>query len=59
MGCQLKELEYEGGQRQVHDACIVCTVVGEKAHLGMKLNSEEIKPVFLSIVELCYAGGIS
>jgi len=23
-------------QRKVHDACIVCTVVSEKAHLRMK-----------------------
>ena len=28
--------QIKGGQMQVHDVCIVCTVVGEKAHLGMK-----------------------
>ena len=26
--CQRKELEHKGGQRQVHDVCIVRTVVG-------------------------------
>ena len=26
----------QGRQRQVHDACIVRTAAGEKAHLGMK-----------------------
>ena len=31
-----KELENKGGQMQVHDACIVRTVDGEKAHLGTK-----------------------
>ena len=34
--CQQKLLEYKAGQTQVHDACIVCTAVGEKAHLRMK-----------------------
>ena len=33
---QPKELEHKGGQRQVHNACIVRTAVGKKAHLGMK-----------------------
>ena len=28
--------EKNWGQRKVHDACIVHTAVGEKAHLGMK-----------------------
>ena len=32
--CQRKELEHKGGQRYVHDTCIVCTAVGKKAHLG-------------------------
>ena len=34
--CQQKEVEHKGGQRQVHDACIVCTAVGKNAHLGTK-----------------------
>ena len=47
-----------------HDMCIACSAVGKKEHFGMKpmLNSEEIKPVALSIVELRYiylGGGIS
>ena len=55
-----KKLEHKGGRRQLHDAYIVHTAVGtEKAHLRMKAtsNSEEIKPVALSIVKLCLAGG--
>ena len=36
----------------MHDVCIVCTAVGEKAHFGTK-NSKEIKPIAISIVELC------
>ena len=36
---------------------IVCTAVGEKACL--QTNSEEIKPVALSIDELSLAGDIS
>ena len=31
-----KELEHKGGHKQVHDVCIVHTVVGKKAHLEMK-----------------------
>ena len=39
--------------------CIVQTAVGEKMTLDeATLNSEEIKPVALSIVELCLAEGI-
>ena len=34
--CQRKELKHKGGQRQFHDACIVCTAVGKKAHLRTK-----------------------
>ena len=33
---QRKELEHRGGQKQVHDACIVHTAVGKKAHLKTK-----------------------
>ena len=34
--CQRKELEHKGGQKEVHGTCIVRTVVGKKAHIGMK-----------------------
>jgi len=40
-----------------NDMCIVHTVASEKACLGM--SSEEIKPVALSSVELCFDKGIS
>ena len=29
--CQQKELRHKGGQKEVHDACIVHTAAGEKA----------------------------
>ena len=32
--CQRKVLEHKGGQKQVHDVCIVRTSVGKKARLG-------------------------
>ena len=31
-----RELLHKGGQREVHDVCIVGTMVNKKAHLGMK-----------------------
>ena len=37
--------------------CIVHTAVGKREEATS--NNEEIKPVTLSIVELCLAGGIS
>ena len=46
--CQQKELEYKGGQRQVHDACIVQYVLQlEKDTFQDEAmsNSEEIKPI--------------
>ena len=37
--------EHKGGQKVVHDACIVCTAVGKQTFTyEVKLNSEEIKP---------------
>jgi len=38
---QQKELEHNGGQRYVHDTCIVHTAVGKKAHLGEHSNIEQ------------------
>ena len=47
-------------QRQVHDACIVCIACGWHTFWDEAIsNSEMIKPVALSIVELCLARGIS
>ena len=59
--CQQKYWNTKGGQRQVHGVCIVRTEVGKKGTSQDKamLNSKEIKPVALSIVELYLAGGIS
>ena len=56
-----------GTQRRtkvVHDTCIACLAVDEKAHLKTKQreekeNREEIKSVATSIVELRLAEGIS
>ena len=58
---QRKELEYKGGQRYVHNACIVCTAVDKKGTSQDEAtsSSEEIKLIAISIVELCLAEGIS
>ena len=51
--CQQKELEHKGGQRQVHDTCIVHTVVGEKVYRARDettSNSEEVKPITIFIL---------
>ena len=36
LGLSAKKMGHKGGQRQVHDVCIVHTAVCKKAHLGMK-----------------------
>jgi len=52
--CQQKELEHKGGQRH---AGYVAAVVGERHISGQNdvEYSKGIKPVALSIVELCLA----
>ena len=42
----------------VHDACIARTRKGTPRDKATS-NNEEIKPIALSIAELCLAGGIS
>ena len=60
LSCQRKELEHKGGQRQVHDVyCMYCGWRKGASRDEVMPNSEEIKPVAISIVELCLAGEIS
>ena len=52
--------KHKGGQRQVHDAVLYILWLAKRLSYWDEAtsNSEEIKPVALFIVELCWAGGI-
>ena len=64
--CQLKELEHKGGQRLVHDVCIMHTAVGEKARLGNspgKLDTDSLAALLLRLTNCLfycgrYCGGV-
>ena len=60
LGNQQNEMRYKGGQRWVHDVCIVHTSVCQKAHVRMNRhqNSEKIKSVVLAVVKLHLPEGI-
>ena len=51
--------ENKGKLWQNHDPNTGAAVVGEKAQNQATLNSEEIKPVAITIIELCLSEGIS
>ena len=38
--------------KSIHYACIIRTVICEKAPIGLKSNSEKIKPVALAVIKL-------
>jgi len=48
---------YKGGHWQVHEECIACTAVWQKASLELK-RCQTVKPVAQAIVELCKSEGI-
>ena len=59
--CQQKELKQLQRRTKVTPYCLLCGYCGWRKGMSQEeamLSSEEIKPVALSIVELCLAEGI-
>ena len=53
---------HKGGHWQVHEECIVCTAVCQKAYVRLKRRrtmKNMIKPVALAIIELRLSEGIN
>ena len=57
--CQQKEIRHKGDQMQVYGVCIVCTVVCQKAPVGLKQSlAVKIMPI-ASAIKLCLSKGVS